>query len=56
MNIQDKTEDVVQLIPIIKNLNKKQTAETCRRRAQTLYDAKKQYQKYIDLYNKLINK
>ena len=54
--VVDKTEDVVQLIPIIKNLNKKQTAETCRRRAQTLYDAKKQYQKYIDLYNKLINK
>ena len=52
----EKVEEVVELIPTIKSMNKEQTAKTCRLRVQILFEASKQYQKYIDLYNQLIGK
>ena len=52
----EKVEEVVELIPIIKSINKEQTAKACRLKVQTLFEASKQYQKYIDLYNQLIGK
>lgn len=54
--VVDKVEEVVQQIPTIKSLNKEQTAKACRQRVQTLFEASKQHQKYIDLYNRLIRK
>lgn len=54
--VVDKVEDVVQLIPTIKNFNKKQIIMACRERVLNLFDVKKQYQKYVDLYNRLIKK
>lgn len=54
--VVDKAEDVVKLIPIVKSMNKKQTVEACRHRVMVMFEAKKQYQKYIDLYNLLIKK
>lgn len=54
--VVDKVEEVVQRIPTIKSLDKEQTAKACRQRVQTLFEASKQYQKYIDLYNRLIGK
>ena len=53
--IVDTIEDVVHLIPTIRNMNKEQTAKVCRMRVQTLFEANKQYLKYLDLYNSLIS-
>lgn len=50
----DAIEEVIDLIPRIKALDKLQTSIACRARVNELFNAKKQYQKYMELYNKLI--
>ena len=50
----DRTEQVLEIIPIIKRMNKEQVANACRQRVSVNFEAEKQYQKYFDLYNKLV--
>lgn len=49
-----KVEDVPRLIAIIKGKDKEAIGKSCRARVQDQFNAEKQYQKYIDLYNKII--
>lgn len=52
--VVDRVEEIVSLIPRIKALDKKQTAEFCRQRVKQQFEVEKQLQKYMDLYKTLI--
>ena len=52
--VVDKVEDVVKLIPTIKAMNNEHTSDFCRQRVKGLFEADKQFQKYLDLYKTLI--
>lgn len=53
--VVDTIEGVIDLIPRIRALEKKKMSDACRFRVNELFNADKQYQKYIDLYNAVIN-
>lgn len=53
--VVDSIEEVLDLIPRIKALDKDQTSIACRYRVNELFNARKQYQKYIVLYNMLFD-
>lgn len=50
----DAIEEVIDLLPRIKALDKGLTVIACCARVNELFNAEKQYQKYMDLYYKLI--
>ena len=54
--VVDTIEGVIDLIPRIRALEKKKMSDACRFRVNELFNADKQYQKYIDLYNAVISK
>lgn len=49
-------EQLLSAITIIKNKGKEYYSKNCRRRAVNLYDKNKCFDKYVDLYNELLNK
>ena len=53
--VVDTIEEVIDLIPRIRALEKKKMSDACRFRINELFNADKQYQKYIDLYNAVIS-
>lgn len=53
--VVDTIEGVIDLIPRIRALEKKKMSDACRFRVNELFNADKQYQKYIDLYNAVIS-
>lgn len=53
--VVDTIEEVIDLIPRIRALEKKKMSDACRFRVNELFNADKQYQKYIDLYNAVIS-
>ena len=53
--VVDTIEGVIDLIPRIRALEKKKMSDACRFRINELFNADKQYQKYIDLYNAVIS-
>lgn len=53
--VVDIIEGVIDLIPRIRALEKKKMSDACRFRVNELFNAEKQYQKYMDLYNGLID-
>ena len=53
--VVDTIEGVIDLIPRIRALEKKKMSDACRFRVNELFNADKQYQKYMDLYNGLID-
>ena len=53
--VVDTIEGVIDLISRIRALEKKKMSDACRFRVNELFNADKQYQKYIDLYNAVIN-
>lgn len=50
----DSVEEVPELISIINQVAKNFMSNACRDRVRELFNAEKQFQKYIDLYNRLI--
>ena len=50
----DSVEEVPELISTINQVDKKNMSKACRDRVRELFNAEKQFQKYIDLYNRLI--
>lgn len=54
--VVDNVDEVQELIATIKQADKNVMSKACRDRVFELFNADKQYQKYIDLYNSLIAK
>ena len=52
----DSVEEVPELITTINQVDKNVMSKACRDRVIELFNAEKQYQKYIDLYNAVISK
>lgn len=50
----DSVEEVPELITTINQVDKNVMSKACRDRVTELFNAEKQFQKYIDLYNRLI--
>lgn len=50
----DSVEEVPELISTINQVDKNFMSKACRDRVRELFNAEKQFQKYIDLYNRLI--
>lgn len=50
----DSVEEVPELISTINQVDKNYMSKACRDRVRELFNAEKQFQKYIDLYNRLI--
>lgn len=50
----DRVEQVLELIPVLKSKDKTKVS-ACRQRVVELFNADKQYRKYFELYNRLIN-
>lgn len=45
---------VIDIIPNLRKLNKENMAKLCRERVLQMFDSRKQFQKFLDLYNQLL--
>lgn len=48
--------DLIEILPVIRNMDKEKTAISCRQRVLDMFDADKQSYKYFDLYLNILHK